>query len=187
MLTRRRLLELGIFVPPLIFLAGRDALAATPACDDGPTEPQTAGPFFTPRSPLRRSLREPGMRGNPLTLTGFVLTTRCRPIARALLDFWHADAAGVYDNDGYRLRGHQRSDQLGRYRLETIVPGRYPARTRHVHVKVQAPRQPVLTTQLYFPGEARNRTDGIFDPDLLMRVRTADGQRIARFDFVLDI
>jgi protocatechuate 3,4-dioxygenase beta subunit len=187
MLTRARLLELGIFVPPLLLLTGRGAFAATHACDDEPTEPQTAGPFFTPRSPLRRTLRTPGMRGIPLTLTGFVLTTRCRPVARALLDFWQADAAGVYDNDGFRLRGHQFTDRLGRYRLETIVPASYPARTRHIHVKVRAPGQPVLTTQLYFPGEARNRTDRIFDPDLLMRVRTADGRRIARFDFVLSI
>jgi protocatechuate 3,4-dioxygenase beta subunit len=187
MLTRARLLELGILVPPLVLLTGRGALAATHACDDEPTEPQTAGPFFTPRSPLRRTLRTPGMRGIPLTLTGFVLTTRCRPVARALLDFWQADAAGAYDNDGFRLRGHQFTDRLGRYRLETIVPGRYPARTRHIHVKVRAPGRPVLTTQLYFPGEPRNRTDGIFDADLLMRVRTADGRHIARFDFVLDI
>jgi hypothetical protein len=43
----------------------------------------------------------------------------------------------------------------------------------------------VLTTQLYFPGEARNRDDGIFDDALLMRVTRSGGGRRARFDFVV--
>lgn len=201
-LTRRRLLELGIVLPaPLLFAvaggksllgateAGAASLQVTPACgdDDEPTQPQTEGPFFRPRSPRRRSLLEPGMRGTPLTLAGLVLTTRCKPIPRALLDFWQADAGGVYDNDGYGLRGHQLTDTSGRYRLETIVPGLYPGRTRHIHVKAQARGRPVLTTQLYFPGEARNRSDRIFERALLMSVRRSGARRIARFDFVLDI
>jgi protocatechuate 3,4-dioxygenase beta subunit len=194
-LTRRRLLELGLALPPLaaVLAGASDAsaapLAATAACDDGddPTEPQTEGPFFTPRSPRRRSLLAPGLTGTRLTLTGYVLSTRCRPIRGALLDFWQADARGVYDNEGYRLRGHQLTDSLGRYRLDTIVPGLYSGRTRHIHVKAQAPRRPALTTQLYFPGVARNRTDGIFDPSLVVRWRTVGARRVARFDFVVDL
>src|SRR5262249_19800862 len=61
----------------------------------------------------------------------------------------------------------------------------YPGRTRHIHVKAQAPTQPVLTTQLYFPGEAANARDGIFNPDLVMKVEERDGGKLARFDFVL--
>src|SRR5262245_49704688 len=51
--------------------AGR-ALAATPECgdDDEPTPSETEGPFFTPRSPLRSSLLEPGMVGTRIVLTG---------------------------------------------------------------------------------------------------------------------
>ncbi len=117
-----------------------------------------------------------------------MLTTRCRPIPNALLDFWQVDAKGVYDNSGYRLRGHQRADALGRYRLETIVPAFYPGRTRHIHVKAQAPGRPALTTQLYFPNVDRNRTDGIFDPALLVRgLRRSTSRWTARFDFVLDV
>ena len=62
-----------------------------------------------------------------------------------------------------------------------MVPGLYPGRTRHIHVKVQPRGGEVLTTQLYFPREARNRRDGIFDAALLMRV---SGGR-ARYDFVV--
>ncbi|HWN22976.1 MAG TPA: hypothetical protein VNP93_13455 [Gaiellaceae bacterium] len=190
-LTREELVKLGLALPLAVAVAGTETtLAATPACadDDEPTVEQTEGPYFTPRSPRRRVLRTRGMKGTPLLLTGRVLTTRCRPIPNAQLDFWQADGNGVYDNRGYRLRGHQRTDSLGRYRLETVVPGLYSGRTRHIHVKAQAPRRPVLTTQLYFRGERANASDGIFVPELLVRgLRKANGRWTARFDFVLDV
>lgn len=165
------------------------ALPPTPACRDADevTPRQMEGPYYKPRSPERTSLREAGIAGTPLVLTGYVLSRRCQPVARALLDFWHADDRGHYDNQGYRLRGHQFTDEAGRYRLETVVPGLYPGRTRHVHVKVQAPNRPILTTQLYFPGEPRNAADGIFDPALLLAIQDAGGGKLATFNFVLDI
>jgi protocatechuate 3,4-dioxygenase beta subunit len=210
-LTRRRLLQLGVALPLPAVLAACDGatggdraggsasattaapatttaprtLQPTPACDDGddPTPAQTEGPYFTPNSPERASLLEAGLPGDRLTVAGTVLATDCRPLRRALLDFWQADAAGQYDNQGYRLRGHQFTDADGRFRLETVVPGLYPGRTRHIHVKAQAPGGPVLTTQLYFPGEAANADDGIFREELLL---TMDGDRQASFTFVLE-
>jgi protocatechuate 3,4-dioxygenase beta subunit len=114
-----------------------------------------------------------------------VVTRDCRPVARALLDFWQADDAGAYDNAGFRLRGHQFTDDAGRFRLESVVPGLYPGRARHFHVKVQAPGARVLTTQLYFPGESGNLRDGIFDPALLVDVSSAGETRHGSFTFVL--
>ena len=161
--------------------------APTPECDDGdePTPSETEGPFYSPRSPERTSLIEPDMVGTRIVLTGLVVTRGCKPVAGAMVDVWHADDAGDYDNEGYRLRGHLFTDAQGRYRLETIVPGEYPGRTRHYHFKVQPRGGRVLTTQLYFPGEARNRRDGLFHSDLLMAVSdTKDGKQ-GRFNFVL--
>jgi protocatechuate 3,4-dioxygenase beta subunit len=74
--------------------------------------------------------------------------------------------AAEYDSSGFRLRGHQFTDDLGRYQLETIVPGVYAGRTRHIHVKVHQPGTAMLTSQLYFPDEARNRSDWLFSPRL---------------------
>lgn len=176
--------------PPQTQLPTAGTLSPTPACDDDdddPTPPQTEGPFYTPDTPERTSLIEPGMTGTKLTLTGYVLTTNCQPVAGALLDFWHCDDAGLYDNQGYKLRGHQFADEQGQYTLETIRPGLYPGRTRHIHVKVQAPNQPVLTTQLYFPGEPGNASDGIFHPALLMDERDTPDGKTAAFNFVLEI
>jgi protocatechuate 3,4-dioxygenase beta subunit len=213
-ISRRRLQALALALPAPLALAaltGRGAgivlsqsaegtaaadstpvLAPTPACGDADdletTIEQTEGPYFTPDSPERTSLWEEGMAGTPLLLTGYVYATNCQPVAKALIDFWQADDAGVYDNEGYTMRGHQFTDEDGRYELETIVPGLYPGRTRHIHVKVQAPDQPVLTTQLYFPETPENDEDGIFDESLLVDIAETDeeGQQ-AYFTFVLDV
>ena len=130
---------------------------------------------------------EPDLKGQVLELSGIVLTRSCKPVPGALLDFWQADADGTYDNRGFRLRGHQFADGEGRYRLRTIMPARYAGRTPHIHVKVQAPNRPVLTTQLYFPGNPGNARDRLFRSELLMRMTGTGERRAGRFDFVLEI
>ena len=203
-LGRRRVLRAVLAVPALTIVGcgaageaaqqstptGPVSLNPTPACDDGdddPTPSQTEGPYFTSNSPQRSSLLEPGLAGTLLTVAGRVLSTSCQPITQAKLDFWQADNAGAYDNAGYRLRGHQFTDPEGRFSLQTIVPGLYPGRTRHIHVKVQAPNGRLLTTQLYFPGEARNASDGIYDSELLLTIQDAASRKSGAFDFVLAV
>ena len=163
-------------------------LAPTPECTDGHdvTPAQTEGPYFRTSSPEKTDLAADVSTGTRLVVSGAVLTTRCRPVNRALIDVWQADAAGAYDNSGYRLRGHLFTDAQGRYRFETVVPGLYPGRTRHLHVKVQAPNGPILTTQLYFPGEPQNARDGIYRRELEMDVREVANGREAAFDFVVN-
>jgi protocatechuate 3,4-dioxygenase beta subunit len=192
--TRRTVLLTGAIVAADVALSNRAVfaqtqLSPTPACEpDGAVTPrQTEGPFFTPDSPERSSLVEAGMRGREIEVSGFVLTRSCKPVPGALLDFWQADADGAYDNRGFRLRGHQFADAEGRYRLRTIVPAEYATRTPHIHVKVQAPNRPVLTTQLYFPDQPRNARDFLFRPELLMRVGEEGDELRGRFDFVLDM
>ena len=200
--TRRILLSRGaaglglsvVATHPLFAQAPAVApLPPTPSCGDdhGPTPRQTEGPYFKPSSPERADLIEPGIAGQKIEIAGFVLTRSCRPVARALIDVWQADAGGAYDNAGFRLRGHLFSGADGRYAFRTVVPGLYPGRTRHIHVKLQPPGGRVLTTQLYFPGEAGNRRDGLYRADLVVRTAKAavggEGWLAGRFDFVLDL
>jgi protocatechuate 3,4-dioxygenase beta subunit len=190
--TRRAVLGAGAFVAGSLFAIDRGAAEAplppTPACHDSDeaTQQQTEGPYFRPSSPERVELFEEGMAGQPIELVGLVLTRACKPLAGVLLDFWQADAKGQYDNSGFRLRGHQFTDADGRYRLRSVVPGVYPGRTRHIHVKVQPAGGRVLTTQLYFPGESKNRSDGLFRKALLVRTAKNAGWLAGRFDFVVD-
>lgn len=181
MLTRRRLMLLG----PSLALAGLPGgpigAQPTPVCGAA-TLAQTEGPFFKTRSPLRADLREMSLPGQAIRIAGRVLDRACRPLAQAKLDFWQADAAGAYDNAGFRLRGHQFTDSDGRFVLDTILPSFYPGRTRHIYVKAQQANGPVLTTQLYFPEEAANARDPIFRSALVVKA-VAPAQY--QFDFVL--
>jgi protocatechuate 3,4-dioxygenase beta subunit len=183
--TRRRLLAIGFALPWIAIWRAVEAAQPAPACTvRKPTRSEIAGPYFKPGSPERQSLLEAGMKGRRLILTGSVTTTTCQPIPRALLDFWHANASGQYDNTGFRLRGHQFTDADGHYKLETIVPGIYPGRTEHIHVKLKVPGGPTLTTQLYFPGEPRNARDPFFHLELMVSVVRDADPLVATFDFV---
>jgi protocatechuate 3,4-dioxygenase beta subunit len=106
------------------------------------------------------------MPGTRLTFTGLVVDTSCTPIAGAKVETWQADASGAYDNAGYTLRGWVLTDVTGRFTIHTVVPGEYPGRTEHIHVKVTPPGGSTLTTQMYFPGSTANGEDGIYDPSL---------------------
>jgi protocatechuate 3,4-dioxygenase beta subunit len=162
-------------------------LTPTPSCGDGdkPTLAQTEGPYFKPNSPLKQDFTADGSTAEPLVIGGLVLDTACNPIPKAMIELWHADANGAYDNAGFQYRGHILSDEQGRWWFATIVPGLYTGRTRHYHLKVQRPRGEVLTTQLYFPGEPQNERDRIFDRRLLLRLDEQGGKRYGLYNFVL--
>ena len=145
------------------------------------------GPYYKTGSPERRSIAEPGTAGSKLIMKGLVLDKDGRPVVHAWLDFWHADGHGQYDNVGFNLRGHQYTDKDGSYYLETVRPYEYMMRAAHVHVKVRAtPKSPVLTTQLFFPGEARNATDPLFEKLTVMNVQDTEGGQQAAFYFVVE-
>jgi len=175
--------------PPVAGALAQGELAPTPACHDGdaPTQPEIEGPFYKPRSPERADLIEGAAKARLVDLQGYILTRRCRPVPRVLIDLWHADENGDYDNRGFRWRGHIVTDATGQYRFRTIMPAPYPGRTRHYHFKVISVGRQLLTTQLYFPNEPLNLRDDYFHQSLLMKVADAGEALAARFDFVLDI
>jgi protocatechuate 3,4-dioxygenase beta subunit len=154
-------------------------------CQDTLVE-QTEGPYYTAGAPERTDLTDDATVGIPLTLTGRVLDASCTPVAGAPIEFWQADGAGVYDNSGYDLRGAQVTDADGAYTLETVIPGLYPRRTEHIHVKVTGPDGVVRTTQLYFPDVPQNEEDGIYSETMLVTVtEQTEDSMTATFDFVL--
>jgi hypothetical protein len=154
-------------------------LLPAPACDGRLTPSQMEGPYYTPNTPERNSLLEVGMAGEKLVLIGYVLDQNCSPIPGAWLDFWQAGANGEYDNAGYTLRGHQFTDEQGRYYLETVMPGLYSSRPiRHIHVKVQPPNGQILTSQLYFPDQPIE--------NLTVQLLPQDGYQLGLFNFVVN-
>lgn len=157
-------------------------------CSHKPTPSQIEGPYYKNGSPEKVNFYGKNISGNKFTLTGYVLNTKCQPITHAWVAFWQANANGQYDNEGYTLRGYQYTDSNGKYTLSTVVPGMYPGRTPHIHVKVRATStSPVLTTQLYFPGLESNSSDAIYNPALqIQNVKDTKAGKSATFNFILN-
>jgi protocatechuate 3,4-dioxygenase beta subunit len=127
---------LGVVIVALLVAA--PASAQRPCT---PTPPDALGPFYTPNAPERAST------GRGLTVNGVVRSAAgCAPLPGARIEWWSADAKGEYQD---ALRATQRADGEGRYRYETVAPGRYPGRPPHLHVRVTAPGHRTLVTQLY--------------------------------------
>ena len=127
------------------------------------TSRDARGPYFEYGSPVRAtrlsSTLEPGV---PLVVEGRLIGPNCHQLLKNYyLDIWQADNNGNYYSAGtsnYRLRGKIKTDSLGRYRFETVLPGRYGdsagIRPAHLHVSFLTPGGNVLlTSQLYFKGD----------------------------------
>lgn len=156
--------------PPVNNTLPKSAQITVPSsCSGKETVQLTEGPYFKANSPKKDDFSIDAAPGTPIVIAGFVFDTDCKPIAGASLDFWQADGKGHYDNAGYILRGHQVTNRDGKYKLTTVIPGEYPGRTPHIHVKVRATNtSPIITSQLFIPGVVSNDNDSIYDSSLLI-------------------
>jgi protocatechuate 3,4-dioxygenase beta subunit len=120
------------------------------------TPEMTEGPYYISGEKLRRNITE-GRPGTRLDLRLAVVdASTCKPINGAVVDIWHADAAGVYSGFGSGassrtfMRGVQRTDRNGLAIFRTVYPGWYQGRTVHIHVKVYVGGTDIHTGQLFF-------------------------------------
>jgi protocatechuate 3,4-dioxygenase beta subunit len=170
-MQRRHLLRAGLGSLAGLALVGPSRLVLAQACTATPTETNIEGPFYRSRAPYRSRLVG-DMDNASLVISGTVTDSACRPQRGTTIELWQADEHGEYDLEGDRYRGIVRCDANGMFQIETIVPGRYlnggVYRPAHLHAKVHANGRPVLTTQLYFPGDPQNDSDPWFRPSLLL-------------------
>jgi protocatechuate 3,4-dioxygenase beta subunit len=176
------------------FILLSDTLGATTIKDlinnrkpEGMTAYTIFGPFYrngAPELPLNASIAG-DTPGEPVIVSGRVLTPAGAPLAGALLDVWHSDAEGFYDVQiptltGLNLRGRFRTDAEGRYTFRTIKPayypipidgpvgkmlvalGRHPYRPAHIHFIVSADGYKPLTTELFVEGDPYLDSDAVF-------------------------
>jgi protocatechuate 3,4-dioxygenase beta subunit len=123
-----------------------------------PTTADSLGPFYVAGAPERSKT------GDGLRVEGAVRSTReCKALPGAKLEWWAANPRGEYD-DGHRAT--QVTDGEGRFRYVTDMPGKYPGRPVHLHVKVTAPGHKVLVTQVYpKPNQVTITQDLVLQPD----------------------
>lgn len=132
----------------------------TTTCDPTTLDLYGQGPFYTANPPtlLNGQLASPNEPGTPMIISGRIYNLDCTQVLpNTLIDIWHADDSGAYDNVGYNLRGVTQSNSQGFYFFETIRPGKYlngsQYRPSHIHFRITPPGQPTLITQLYFEGD----------------------------------
>jgi protocatechuate 3,4-dioxygenase beta subunit len=154
------------------------------------TPPDIEGPFYLPDSPERSNLDTLGEAGVALALSGLVSDATCAPLANVIIEIWHADPSGGYDNSATQnYRGWVRSDADGGYAFTTLIPGRYPnagtLRPSHIHLKIWRDGAQVLTTQLYFQGDPYLEEDPWAEPARTICLETQAEGFAAVFDIAL--
>ena len=129
------------------------------------------GPYFIEGTPIRTIIAHSNEPGQRLFVSGRILQNDCEtPISGAMVEVWHANDAGCYsinldcttgnpENDDYNLRGKMFSNENGYYAFETILPGYYANRPKHIHIKITTPDEEVLISQIYFEGDPLCETD----------------------------
>lgn len=170
----------------------------------GATPNTVAGPFYrpgAPEMPAGGNICRDG-RGEPMAVAGFVGDLDGHPVAAAMVEVWHANAGGRYENQDpdrqpdFNLRGRFRTDARGRFRFHSIRPGGYrlpsdgpagrlmaalgqsPERPAHIHFRVTAPGYATLTTHIFDRADPAIGRDAIFGvkPELLAEFRALPPQ-----------
>lgn len=162
---------------------------------NGATPNTVPGPFYRPDVPDTPNGGNLCLdaRGEPLRVTGRVTGLDKAPVGAALVEVWHANADGLYENQEpdqqpeFNLRGRLQADEAGRFAFESVKPRGYrlPAdgpvgrlmtglglcleRPAHLHFRVTAPGYQVLTTHVFDRDDPAIGRDALFGvkPDLL--------------------
>jgi protocatechuate 3,4-dioxygenase, beta subunit len=155
------------------------ACAVTPEQDLGPFYPITQGIDEDLDLTMVKGRTERAA-GEVILVRGRVLDDQCRPIQNALVEIWSANTHGRYHHErdqntkpldpNFQGWGEVTTNAAGEYGFKTIKPGAYAFgnpedlkqwRTPHIHYKVSRRGYHEIITQLYFPNEKLNETDGV--------------------------
>jgi catechol 1,2-dioxygenase len=177
------------FIAALGFLPLSGALAKVNipfVADACKTQRDQEGPFYKTGAPERTTIET---SGTPLVIQGRVVKAAdCQtPVANAVIDIWHCDSNGEYDNDGFKCRGVIKSDTSGNYKFLTIYPPSYGRRPRHIHLKVRASGFPELTSQIYFQGDPYLKNDFARDAEAsrVIELKVIKEIKTGRFDIFI--
>ena len=176
-----------------------------------PTNEDTCGPYF-PIYFRDESLEDltridpgvlAGASGQHIILRGRVLDRHGDLANGVVMEFWQANAKGVYRNpssaghpdidpwfDGY---GRLRSD-TGEYKFRTIMPGASVDRAPNITVTIFSDGINRIVTQIFFADQPGNDTDPLLSaldeadrPKLIARHdgRTVDGAEVYLLDIIM--
>lgn len=124
------------------------------------------GPFYRADAPIRYDMTFEKLEGTVVELKGKVYQSDCETVIKnALVEIWHCDTEGEYDNDSddFKHRARWKTDENGTYAFKTILPGKYLNgalyRPAHIHFRVTATDHKELISQIYFKGDPHIEAD----------------------------
>jgi len=148
-----------------------------------PTAAQTKGPFYPipeiekqkyfDADLTRLDAKSPVADGEQIAVRGVVLDMDEKPLDQVIVEVWQACETGRYNhpqdrNDrpmdpNFQYWARMVTGPDGTFSIRTILPGKYPGRTPHLHYRIAAPNRSELVTQMYFEANQElNRKDGIY-------------------------
>ncbi len=154
----------------------------------GATEATVLGPFHTPDAPAlaNGSDLSNGAPGEPLYVSGRVLSAEGKPLSHAKIDIWQADAEGLYDvqrselETQRRARGIIETDAQGCFAFWSVLPEAYPVptdgpvgqmllssarhpwRPAHIHFLIESAGHQPLVTHIFREGDQYLDSDVVF-------------------------
>ena len=136
------------------------------------TSTDDLGPFFVAGTANIVNLNTQNLAGTQMLMSGKVYSGEGTdtPIEGAKIEIWHADDNGAYHPEGsgdvsnypaeqVTLRGFVLTEVDGSFGFQSIRPGLYGSRARHIHYKITANGHEELVTQSYFEGDNRISED----------------------------
>jgi protocatechuate 3,4-dioxygenase beta subunit len=162
-----------------------------------PTTTDILGPFYRPGAPFKTDLVQAGTKGEILRFNGTVFGKDGKALKNALVEIWHCNENGEYDNisDNYVYRSSFKTNGDGKYNFRTIYPVPYAVnatltRPAHIHMRVSANGVQDLVTQVYFKGDKHIAEDiSAKDPSALNRIldmtKNAKNEMVVKFDVYL--
>ena len=158
-------------------------LTSSLIAQEPPTPSQTTGPFY-PKPAIekqphfdadltRLASDGPLAEGELHVVCGQLVDTDGNPLANATVELWQACHSGRYNHPqdrnaapldpNFQYWARIQTGEDGTYRFKTIVPGKYPGRTPHIHYRILADGHDELVTQMFFESHMDlNRRDGIY-------------------------
>lgn len=174
------------------------------------TNEDTSGPYFPIyfRQPALENLTriDDGVvgqaQGTPIILRGRILDRHGDLAHGAILEFWQANANGIYrtpatedhaDIDPWFYGFGRLRTASGEYEFRTIRPGAVPGRAPNITITIFSDGISRIVTQMFFDDLAGNDDDPVLKsvgdqaPKLIARHdgRTAKGEEVYRFDIVM--
>jgi protocatechuate 3,4-dioxygenase beta subunit len=159
-MNRKKFLTLASMSAFSISVLGKVRNEAGDFVGDCDTTNDILGPFYRANAPTRYDMTFENLTGTVVELKGKVFQSDCvTPIENALVEIWHCDTEGVYDNEtrAFRHRAKWKTNEKGAYNFKTILPGKYLNgrlyRPAHIHFRVTAAEERELVSQIYFQGD----------------------------------